>query len=226
MSRAKLRLRDKKTISQHSITISPSLRLSVKSPPLRPRLPFAKISHKKGIALMARSASSPMGPNSCESTWNTIDPTKQRHVMPSRKKGSAAMGNAATSFTSRWTLLLPPNAGAWCSQITDRLSILPSLGNNLDFWPCSSSDSENFIDIYIHLSSNSLYISVFLIVLKNKLVIVEICVERYSLISAIVTFLMGNDNNCQAFCESLVADIPRERFRNNERMPVKAIYKR
>lgn len=35
---------------------------------------------------------------------------------------------------------------------------------------------------------------------------------------------MGNDNNCQTFCESLINENPRERFRNpgsnlNKRLP-------
>jgi len=30
---------------------------------------------------------------------------------------------------------------------------------------------------------------------------------------------MGNDNNCQSFCESLVAENPRERLRANQTLP-------
>ena len=60
-----------------------------------------------------------MDPKNLESIWNTIDPIKQKHAMPSQKKVSATSEKDATSSTTN-TKQQPKANGNRSTQIIGR----------------------------------------------------------------------------------------------------------
>ena len=99
------------SMNNHSIKPHPELLVP------KPRLLSAKTSQKKDTAPMERNASSRTDLRSFESTWNTIDRTKQRRVMLSLRRGSVISDSVATSFTSTALLFLHLRLGHFLQEL-------------------------------------------------------------------------------------------------------------
>ena len=137
-------------------TSTPRSPSSPKPSPPKPRAPSAETTPKKGSAPTTRSASSLTAPNSSASIWRQIAHTRRKVATPSRRKGTAATGSAATSSTSGWCARTGDKNGEQYTQTTDGWWRGGRWGRCRGCWNCWERERHRF-DIYIVMLEYSAY---------------------------------------------------------------------